>query len=328
MIVITAVMLTVLIASGGMIVDLGYVYAMRAKLKNTADSAALAAVYDLPSSGMATTTANNYIARNLSGTTSTVTTPYNGSNNMISVYLQRRVPHYFMQIVGFTSTNVVAKSVGAAYISTPPPVFGSPNLLPIGVPDTAPSTCVLWGPNNQCNDYDPSKGGGPLNSQYKGLLDFTTCIEAADPTSTDCSSTTFTHAEPDDPSKSQDIQSWIANGCQCAIGIGNDLALTNGDLGQNVAGPMSTRCTAQNLSDSGGGYGLFVMPIYDQIFPSSGNTPPSVNVKSFAQYKIYCSAIQSSSAVGTFQMLVTNSGTATTVAPNGYTGFVSVGLSE
>lgn len=325
-IVITAVMLTVLIASGGMMIDLGYVYVMRAKLKNTADSAALAAVYNLPNSGTATTTANSYITKNLSGTTSTVTTPYNGSNNEISVYLQRRVPHYFMQIMGFTSTNVVAKSVGAAYVSTPPNVFGSPNLLPIGVPDTAPSTCVIWGPNNQCNDYNPSLGGGPLNSQYKGLLDYATCNEFADPSVTNCA--TFVAATPNDPSKSQDINAWILNGCLCHIGTGNDIAVVNGDLGQNVASPMSTRCTQQNLSDSGGSYGLFVMPIYDKIFPSSGNIPPSIDVISFAQYKVYCGNISSSSASGTFQMLVTNSGTATTVAPNNYTGFVTVGLLE
>ncbi len=325
-IVVTAIMLTVLIASGGMMIDLGYVYVMRAKLKNAADAAALAAVYNLPNSGTATSTANSYIARNLSGTTAAVTTPYQGSNNEISVYLQRRVPHYFMQIMGFTSTNVVAKSVGAAYISTPPTVFGSPNLLPIGVPDTAPSSCIIWGPNNQCNDFNPSGGGGPLTSQYKGLLDYTTCNEFADPASTDCA--TFVAATPDDPSKSQDIHAWILNGCYCNVGTGNDVEVTNGDLGQNVSGPLSTRCTQQSLSDSGGSYGLFVMPIYDKVFPSQGNTPPSVNVISFAQYKIYCGAISSSSASGVFQMLVTNSGTGTTVPPNNYTGFATVGLLE
>lgn len=287
-IILVALLLVVLLGVVGLMIDVGNLYVQRSIIRNACDAIALASSKELPNSSTATLTAQQYANLNrISPQEITIITPYNGDSNKIGIVISRSVPFYFMRVFGYTSSPVRTKCVGTKLAA------GKNNLIPIAVPDTATTTCRLWGPNNQCNDVSPSGGGGPLGAQYKGLTDLGCCDETAeinpDP---DC--------QPYDPAtnygnKPKNIEGWILNGCDCEIYTGNDLCAYSGDLGSNMGTPLKNRCNAQGLSDAGGAYGLFTAVIYNKILPNN-----RVNVSGYGVYKIYCNNISSSSASGTF----------------------------
>lgn len=284
-IIFIALLLPVLLGIAGLIIDVGNLYIQRAKLRNAADVIALAAAKELPNSAYAFSKGYEYAQlNNISSEELQLITPYNGDANKISVEIKRDVPTYFMKIFGFSSISVSAKSTGAN-------VNSGFNLLPLAVPDTALPYCILWGPSQQCNDIPPS-GGGTLGAQYKGLVNMGDCVESAEITPDDC--TPFTPAT-NYGNKPKNIEGWVNNGCNCQIAIGNDLSLYNGDIGQNMGGPLKNRCFAQSLSDENGAYGIFTVLVYNKVI--GGN---KINISGYAVYKVYCNNISASSAPGTF----------------------------
>lgn len=290
--ILITVMIVVLIGAAGLVVDLGLVYITRAKVRNVADGIALASAKELPNESSVISKAQEYAGyNNVTTSELTVTTPYKGDSNKVEIKVTKNVPHYFMRIFGLTSSNVVGRAVGQiANVGT------GGGLIPIAVPDTALPSCILWGPSSQCNDTSPSKGGGPLGSQYKGLVNFRSCDETAQ-IGDDCN--LFQQAD-DYGNKPKNIQGWVTNSCNCQIAVGNDMTLYNGNLGSNMGTPLSNRCSAQGLSDGSGAYGLFTVLVYDEIIGSN-----VVNISGYAVYKVYCNDISSSSASGTFQSYVT-----------------------
>jgi hypothetical protein len=286
-----AILLPVLLGVGGLVIDVGNLYIQRSKLRNAADAIALAAAKELPNTNNATGIAYYYAnLNNISNSELNITTPYNGDSNKILIEIVRNSPTYFMKIFGFSTVSVYARAVGANANS-------GFNLIPIAVPDTALPNCIIWGPSNQCNDIPPS-GGGTLGSQYKGLVDLGSCDETAEITQDDC--VPFT-AATNYGNKPKNIEGWVGNGCNCRIGIGNDIPLYNGDLGSNMGTPLKNRCFAQGFSDETGSYGLFTVLVYNRVIGGS-----KINISGYAVYRVYCNNISSSSASGTFISYVKN----------------------
>ena len=96
-------------------VDVGRLYLTRAELQNAADSAALAAAYELPSAAAAKRTAEDYAAMNVKGSvTTTPTTPYQGDSGMIEVVCTETVPLTFARVLGFSAQDVSARAVAAS----------------------------------------------------------------------------------------------------------------------------------------------------------------------------------------------------------------------
>jgi len=110
--VITAVMMVPMLGFAALAVDLGNWYQVKRQAQAAADAGALAGVQDLPyNAGTALTDASTYAAKNISGATTTPTTPYNGDSSKIAVTVSKNVPSIFGGILGITSETVTATAV-------------------------------------------------------------------------------------------------------------------------------------------------------------------------------------------------------------------------
>lgn len=103
--IIAAVVIIVLIAMMGFVVDVGALYAEKAKLQNAMDSAALAGAQDLPNTADATATANQYIQLN-GYDPSDFTITFSDSNHVISISGTNNVGFSFMKVLGFQDSDV------------------------------------------------------------------------------------------------------------------------------------------------------------------------------------------------------------------------------
>lgn len=118
--VLAALLMTVLIGFAALAVDIGMTTAVKSKLQNTADAAALAAVQSL-GEGSAETIAITYANQNgmkattngveQSGDTVKVTTPYNGHSNQIEVICIRNLKYTFASVMGFKERKISARAV-------------------------------------------------------------------------------------------------------------------------------------------------------------------------------------------------------------------------
>ena len=112
--VLVAMLMVVFLGMAAVAIDVGFLYQQKSKAQSAADAAALAGAQDLPGNAtLAATDAQNYVASNMSGATSVVTTPYNSSASQIKVTVNQTVPNFFGQIFGSGSTNVSASAVAA-----------------------------------------------------------------------------------------------------------------------------------------------------------------------------------------------------------------------
>lgn len=110
--VLAALAMVALMGFAAFAVDLGAVYVSRSDLQNAADAAALAAAADLPDAAAAEAAAIYYAGQNgASSLETTVTTPYNGHSDMIEVVCTKTVSYSFARVLGFTDTEVIARSV-------------------------------------------------------------------------------------------------------------------------------------------------------------------------------------------------------------------------
>ena len=76
-IVLVAVLMVVILGVAALAIDIGSIYKAQRQAQSAADTGALAASQDLPSSTVAATTdGGNYATTNYPGATASVTTPY------------------------------------------------------------------------------------------------------------------------------------------------------------------------------------------------------------------------------------------------------------
>ena len=140
MLVLVAGCMVVFLGMAALAIDLGSFRQARQQAQSTADAAALAASYDLPSNptptqiATATSDAKAYVISNMPAVAHTytcasgqpgvcITTPYNGISNEIRVAVTQNLPSSFGGVLGVTSATVsasaVAKQTATTSCSTP-----------------------------------------------------------------------------------------------------------------------------------------------------------------------------------------------------------------
>ncbi|MEQ8235603.1 MAG: pilus assembly protein TadG-related protein [Syntrophomonadaceae bacterium] len=118
--VVVALWLTVFLGMAALVFDIGSGYAIKAKLQNAADAAALAGAKEMPSASDAINVALEYAQENgmkatangvkQSGDTVTVTAP-SGGNTQIKVECSRDINYSFAKVLGFNNGVVRASAV-------------------------------------------------------------------------------------------------------------------------------------------------------------------------------------------------------------------------
>ncbi len=95
-------------------IDVGVWYQLQRKTQAAADAGALAAAQYLPSNpSTAQSTAQTYVNKNISGATTTISTPYNADSNKIHVKVTATSPTFFAKVFGMNSVTVSADSTAA-----------------------------------------------------------------------------------------------------------------------------------------------------------------------------------------------------------------------
>lgn len=103
--IIAAVVLIVMLGMAAFVVDVGNLYAEKAKLQTAMDAASLAGAQDLPDTSKATTTANQYIQLN-GYNPSDFNITFSDSNHIISISGIKNVGFTFARVLGFQSSGV------------------------------------------------------------------------------------------------------------------------------------------------------------------------------------------------------------------------------
>lgn len=118
-VVLLALALTALLGITALVVDVGLVYLNHVKLANAVDAAALAGVQALPASpDLASQLAEDYVLKN-GVSTENLSIQITADRREIRVQASTTVNHFFAQVLGFSSTDIV-KSAGArvGYLSS------------------------------------------------------------------------------------------------------------------------------------------------------------------------------------------------------------------
>src|SRR5437763_240746 len=112
--VLAAISMTAIVAMAAFVIDVSSWYQLQRKTQAAADAGALAAAQYLPSSpSTATSTAQTYVGKNISGATATITTPYTSDSNKIHVTVTATAPTFFAKIFGINSVTVSADSTAS-----------------------------------------------------------------------------------------------------------------------------------------------------------------------------------------------------------------------
>ncbi len=111
---LVAIVLIVILGLAAFVVDVGSWYVTQRQTQAAADSAALAGAQDLPgSASTATTDAQSYVSKNMSGASATVTTPYNSNSRQIKVTVTTTAPSFFASVLGLSAPGVTSTAVAA-----------------------------------------------------------------------------------------------------------------------------------------------------------------------------------------------------------------------
>jgi Flp pilus assembly protein TadG len=169
--VLAAIGMVAICAMAGFAIDVGVWFQAHRKQQAIADSAALAAVGDLPANtATATSDANAYATKNGGSANSIAFSTTYLPNDTVTVTAQATVPAFFLKVLGFTSTTVKAtavaraESLSAAYGAAPFGVVNTqPELSGNGCPCFGVSTTLTLnkvGPGGfGIIDIDGSSGG-------------------------------------------------------------------------------------------------------------------------------------------------------------------------
>lgn len=147
----------ILLAVIAFVVDLGSVYAEKAKLQNAVDAAALAGAYDLPKGADAMASADAYFNSNGYTDIIPIIVP---DVDSVTVTATKRVDYSFAHVVGLNSANVTASAT--ASIS---PADGVTGVIPVG---------IVQQEFNIGQEYTLKEGGGDGANGNFGGLDFGT----------------------------------------------------------------------------------------------------------------------------------------------------------
>lgn len=111
-VILLAIIMIVLIAVMGLIIDVGFLYMEKAKIQTACDAAALAGALKLPDTYQADLAAKDYAEKNgfKNGVddvvVSTVLNPDGSHPDWFRVIIQKPVKHFFMPVIGFKSSPV------------------------------------------------------------------------------------------------------------------------------------------------------------------------------------------------------------------------------
>ncbi len=123
------VMFFVLVMSGvaGTVIDLGFIYREKVRMATAADAGALAGALQLPSTTSADAKAKQYASRNsyTDGQNGVTITTYPVPPDKFKVEIQKPVRHYFMQLLGITTTDVKATATAQYYSLQPINIWGT-----------------------------------------------------------------------------------------------------------------------------------------------------------------------------------------------------------
>lgn len=154
-IVLLALMMTVLLGSCALVVDVGMAYVQKAKLQNVVDASALAGAQELPDTTSALNVANQYISLN-GYSPSDIDVSFINDNNTISVTGSKTINYVFAKVLGFNTGNLNATA--AATVST---IGGVSGVVPLGVEKQS----FVYG-----QTYTLKNGGGSGNTGNYGAL--------------------------------------------------------------------------------------------------------------------------------------------------------------
>lgn len=102
-----AIGITAILGMAAFAIDVGSWYHVSRQAQAAADAGATAAANDLPANpSQAATDAVAYVNKNISGATTTVTTPYGGDSSKIKVTVKVTAPSFFAKIFGVNSVTV------------------------------------------------------------------------------------------------------------------------------------------------------------------------------------------------------------------------------
>lgn len=122
--VLTAIVMVVLIEFVALATDLGFLWTKRRQMQTATDAAAIAGVTALRNNASITSAVNSVASLNgftngINNATVTVNNPpssghYAGNPNYVEVIIAQAEPSYFLRVLGYSSTQVSTRAVGAA----------------------------------------------------------------------------------------------------------------------------------------------------------------------------------------------------------------------
>lgn len=160
--VLAALLLATLLGFAALVIDVGSLQVEKQRLQTVVDAAALAGAQELPDANAARKTAEAYAEMNgVDKSSLVITTPYDGSPNMIEVVSTARVAYTFAGILGFQEGDVTARAVAR---------YGIAGSVPWIVPFVIPEPPAF--------NYDSvyvmrMYGAGPYKLNYSYPRDFT-----------------------------------------------------------------------------------------------------------------------------------------------------------
>ncbi len=130
--VMVVIAMSALLVFGGFAIDVGSMAHQKGQMQNAADSIALAAAQDLPTSTAAQQDAikQQYAVDNgVDLSEVNIITPYEGDNNKVLVECTRNYQHSFFKVLGLNETAVTVRAVAEhyPYIPAVPPVPPTPD---------------------------------------------------------------------------------------------------------------------------------------------------------------------------------------------------------
>ncbi len=270
-VVLVALALTALLGFCAIVTDVGLMYAQKAHLQNSVDSAALAGVQELPDNPtLAAQTASDYASRN--GVPS-ITVEFEANNAKIIVNATQQVPAYFARIWGITEEQI---SASAKAMVVPPTelsgvvplsiqeqnfVYGQKYILKSGGGSGTSSWYLDDNQNNSVEKYDNTSG----TPGWYGALELSGT--GADTYETD-----------------------LANGYQGTLRVGQILSVKHGNMSGPTADGINTRLSRDtsvphNTFDNFNRNAPEIMyiPIV-QTIPGSGGSIQEVQIVGFAAF--------------------------------------------
>jgi Flp pilus assembly protein TadG len=236
----------------------------------------------------------------------------------VRAVVRRQSQAMFAQVIGINQVQATAKSDAMVYQASSADYSPGGGLMPIGVPETVCNTSApydLWTPQN----------GYTGGSQYKGLLDYN-----------DVTGSGYINDPSDDSmNKPGCANYWSSYGYKGRIARGNDVGLTNGDLGHNVSSGLDYYIDHYAQYDNPSApsqatkYAIIYVPIYQ--YPMSPSQPGgTIHVIGFAAFKLYQNDVSSSSANGTWVSYVNLDGAPSgdLTSPTTYRGPVTIRMGD